>query len=124
MKKTLAAIAFALAAMGAAPLNLSTDVDMGGPPQTVVFLERTFEKGQASGLHIHHGVEMNVVVEGELRVTVQGQAPRVMRAGDSITIPRETPHEAVNTGDGPARVIITYVVDKGRPLKDPWPPAP
>ncbi|MBV9992582.1 MAG: cupin domain-containing protein [Alphaproteobacteria bacterium] len=46
-----------------------------------------------------------------------------MRAGDSIAIPRETPHEAVNTGTAPAKVIVTYVVDKGRPLKDPWPAA-
>lgn len=111
--------AFALAAA----LNLSTDVDMSGPPQTVVFVERDFAPGQSSGLHIHHGIEMNVVVEGEVRVTVQGQPPRLMKAGDSIAIPRETPHEAVNTGTGPAKVIVTYVIDKGRPIKDPWPPA-
>jgi quercetin dioxygenase-like cupin family protein len=67
---------------------------------------------------------MNVVIAGEVRVTVQGQAPRVMHEGDSITIPREVPHEAVNTGSTPARIIVTYVVDKGRPLKDPVPPAP
>ncbi len=108
--------AFALAAA----LNLATDVDMNGPPQTVVFVERDFAPGQSSGLHIHHGVEMNVVVEGEVKVTLQGQAPRIMHAGDSITIPRETPHEAVNTGTGPAKVIVTYVVDKGRPIREPW----
>lgn len=108
----------------AAALNLTTDVDMSGAPQQVVFLERTFAPGQSSGLHIHHGVEMNVVIAGEVRVTVQGQPPRVMREGDSITIAREVPHEAVNTGTVPARIIITYVVDKGRPLKDPVPPVP
>lgn len=119
--KRLACLAFALASVGAAPVNLTTDIDMSGPPQTVVFLEREFAKGQGSGLHIHHGVEMNVLIEGEVRVTIQGQAPRVMHAGDSITIPREVPHEAVNIGDGPARIVITYVVDKGRPLKETWP---
>jgi len=76
MNKTFAALAFGIAAMGAAPLDLSTDVDMSGPPQTAVFVERDFAPGQSSGLHIHHGVEMNVVVEGEVRVTVQGRAPR------------------------------------------------
>lgn len=120
--KTLAAFAFALASMAAAPVDLSTEIDMRGPPQTVVFLTRAFAPGQGSGLHIHHGVEMNVVIEGELRVTLKGEAPRIMRAGDSIEIPREVPHEAVNIGSGPARIVVTYVVDKDRPLKDAAPP--
>ena len=119
--KRLISLAFALASVAAAPVNLSTDIDMGGAPQTVVFLTREFAPGQSSGLHIHHGVEMNMVIEGELRVTLEGEAPRIMRAGDSIQIPREVPHEAVNTGTGPAKVVITYVVDKGRPLRDAVP---
>jgi quercetin dioxygenase-like cupin family protein len=120
--KSFAAAMFALGNIAAAPLNLETDVDTSHGPQKVVFLERTLAKGQASGMHIHHGVEMNELLEGTVRVTVQGEAPRVMNAGDSILIPRETPHEAVNIGDGPARIVITYVVDKDKPLRDPWPP--
>ncbi|HWA91852.1 MAG TPA: cupin domain-containing protein [Rhizomicrobium sp.] len=112
-----------LVLVAAAPLvNLQSDVDMRGPPQSVYLIERELAKGEDSGLHLHHGVEMNVLVQGTVRVTVQGQAPRVMHEGDSITIPRETPHDAVNIGDGPARIVITYVVDKGRPLKEPVSP--
>lgn len=121
--KRLACMAFALASMAAAPpVNLSTDIDMSGPPQTVVFMERDLAKGQGTGLHIHHGIEMNVLIKGKVRLTIQGQKPRVMHAGDSVSIPREVPHDVVNIGDVPARIILTYVVDKGRPLKDPWPP--
>jgi len=118
------ALILGVVSLGAAPpaVNLTTDVDMAGPAQSVVFLEREFAPGQSSGLHLHHGVEMNVVIQGELRVTLKGEAPRIMRAGDSILIPRETPHEAVNIGTGPAKVVITYVVDKGRPLKEPVAP--
>jgi quercetin dioxygenase-like cupin family protein len=114
----LIALVLAFASVAAASVNLSTDIDMSGPPQTVVFLERQLDKGQSSGLHIHHGVEMNVLIEGEVRVTVGDAPPRDMHPGDSILIPREVPHEAVNTGDGPARIVITYVVDKGRPLRE------
>lgn len=123
MRIAIAAL-FGLLSLGAAPppLDLEQDVDMSGPPQQVVFMERDMAPGQSSGMHIHHGVEMNVLIEGAVRVSVQGQPPRVMHAGDSILIPREVPHEAVNIGDGPARIVITYVVDKGRPLKEPWPP--
>lgn len=120
--KRLAALAFALASVAAAPVNLSTDIDMSGPPQTVVFLERDLAKGQGTGMHIHHGIEMNVLIKGKVRLTIQGRKPRVMHAGDSVSIPREVPHDVVNIGDVPARIVISYVVDKGRPLKEPWPP--
>ena len=32
--------------------------------------------------------------------------------------------QAVNIGTEPAALIIAYVVDQGRPLKEPWPPKP
>ena len=121
----LLALGFALASLGAAPppLNLEQDVDMKGAPQLVLFLERDMARGQTTGLHIHHGVEMNVVLKGTVRLVVQGQAPRILHRGDSAQIPREVPHEATNIGRDTVRLIITYVVDKDRPLKEPWPPA-
>lgn len=114
------ALILAVTALGAAPapLNMTTDIDMSGAPQSVVFLEREFAPGQSSGLHIHHGIEMNMVIAGTLSVTVGDRPPREMHEGDSILIPREVPHVAVNTGTVPAKVVITYVVDRGRPLKE------
>ncbi|HVV65781.1 MAG TPA: cupin domain-containing protein [Rhizomicrobium sp.] len=50
---------------------------------------------------------MNVALAGALRVTLEGQTPRIMQAGDGVMIPSEFPHEAVNIGDGPARIVIT-----------------
>ncbi|HWA03867.1 MAG TPA: cupin domain-containing protein [Rhizomicrobium sp.] len=118
-----AAILLSALSVAAAPLDLETDVDTAHGPQKVVFLERTLEKGQSSGMHIHHGVEMNELLEGTIRLTVGNGAPRIMHEGDSVSIPREVPHEAVNIGDGPARIVITYVVDRDRPLREPWPPS-
>lgn len=126
LARTSSAVLVAVLSLGAAPpppLNLAQDVDMTGAPQQVVFLERDMAPGQTSGLHIHHGVEMNVLLQGTVRLTVQGQAPRVMHRGDSVRIAREVPHEAVNIGRDTVKLIITYVVDKDRPLKEPWPPA-
>ena len=95
---------------------------MKGPPQSVYFLEKDLAKGQSTGLHIHHGIEMNVVLQGTLSVTVGDKAPVIMHRGDSMQIPREVPHVATNIGRDTVRMIVTYVVDTGRPLKEPWPP--
>lgn len=124
MMKLAVCIAFAALSVAAAPLDLETDVPMGGAPQSVVMIEHDFAKGESTGLHIHHGVEMSYVKRGTMRVSIQGQAPFVVHVGGSFHVEREVPHVAVNIGRGEARLIITYVVDKGRPLKEPCPPKP
>jgi quercetin dioxygenase-like cupin family protein len=114
----------ALAAAGAcaaAPAPPQADVAPGGAPQTVIVMRRDFAPGENAGWHIHHGVEMTYVVKGEMRLFVAGQAPRVVRAGDNFQVPRDTPHNAINEGDGPAELIVTYLIDKGGPIKIPAP---
>ncbi|HVV65780.1 MAG TPA: hypothetical protein VHC42_09940 [Rhizomicrobium sp.] len=54
--RTFAAVAFAAPSIAAAPLDMEMDVDAAHGPKKVVFPERTLEQGQASGMHIHHGV--------------------------------------------------------------------
>jgi quercetin dioxygenase-like cupin family protein len=116
-----AGLALALAAspaMAAPPLNLETDVDMAGSPQSVFLVEHDFDKGESSGLHYHHGVELAYVLRGTMRISVAGQAPFVVHPGDSFRVEREVRHEALNIGDTPSALIIAYVVDKGRPVKE------
>lgn len=74
MRIAVAAIT-GLLSLGAAPppLDLEQDVDMSGAPQQVVFMERDMAPGQSSGMHIHHGVEMNVLLDGTVRLTIQGK---------------------------------------------------
>jgi mannose-6-phosphate isomerase-like protein (cupin superfamily) len=53
--------------------------------------------------HLHpHQDEHFVVHEGELTAAIDG-VERVLRAGDTLDVPRGTPHAMWNTGDGPAR---------------------
>lgn len=128
MKKLMACLAFAVLSVAAAPppppLNLQTDVPMGGAAQTVIVTEHDLKKGESTGLHIHHGVEMTYVKHGTVRLSILGQAPVDVPTGGSFKVEREMPHDALNTGDGTAELIITYVVDKGRPLKEPYAPPP
>lgn len=50
-----------------------------------------------------------------------GQAPRVVKAGESFVIPAGTVHDAHNAGNMPTKLIGVYVVEKGKPLATPAP---
>jgi quercetin dioxygenase-like cupin family protein len=71
--------------------------------------------------HTHPGVEMGYVLSGEGTLSVDGQPDRKVKAGDSWAIPGGTPHAAVNTGSKPEKLVVTYVVEKGKPLATPAP---
>jgi len=53
--------------------------------------------------HVHpHQDERFEVLEGELTVQV-GRKTRVLREGETVEVPRRTPHRMWNAGDRPAR---------------------
>jgi len=62
--------------------------------------------------HFHHGEEVIYVLEGELEYQIDGQSPRKVRAGEALTVPRETIHAV--KGDGAE--LATFFVDKDKPL--------
>ena len=73
------------------------------------------------GKHTHPGAEAGYVLEGELTLLVDGQPPLALKAGDSFKIPTvATPHDA-KSGPNGAKVLATYVVEKGKPLASPAP---
>ena len=80
-----------------------------------------FPTGVSSGRHSHPGEEIGYVLEGTLKVEQDGKPAMTLEAGKTFLIPAGTIHNATNTGSGPARVLATYVVEKGKPLATPAP---
>ena len=72
------------------------------------------------GRHSHPGPESGYVLEGELTLLVDGQPPLPLKAGQSYHVPAGTIHDA-KTGAAGAKVLATYVVEKGKPLVTPAP---
>ncbi len=72
------------------------------------------------GRHTHTGPESGYVLEGEAVLMIDGQPDRTLRAGDSYQIPAGAIHDA-KSGPKGAKVIATYVVEKGKPLASPAP---
>jgi quercetin dioxygenase-like cupin family protein len=97
------------------------EIPAGGLPQTVMTATRDFLPGQTAGRHIHHGVEMAIVIRGDLQLMVDGAAPVIYHAGQSFLVPREVPHDVKNVGTTPVTLAITYVIDKGTPARVPVP---
>jgi quercetin dioxygenase-like cupin family protein len=75
--------------------------------------------GMAAGKHTHPGEEIGYVLEGSFTLLVEGKPPLTVKAGDSFFVPAGTVHDGKNEGPGMAKVLATYVVEKGKPLASP-----
>jgi quercetin dioxygenase-like cupin family protein len=67
------------------------------------------------GRHTHPGPESGYLIEGSLELLIDGESPRLLKAGESYKVPSRTVHDA-KTGSEGAKVIATYVVEKGQPI--------
>ena len=76
--------------------------------------------GGAAGRHSHPGIETGYVMEGELTLLIDGQPPKVLKAGESYQIPAGVIHDA-KAVDKPFKVLAIYIVDKTKPLATPAP---
>ena len=72
------------------------------------------------GRHTHPGPESGYMLEGEMVLIVEGQPDKPVRTGESYQIPSGAVHDARSGRQG-AKVIPTYVVEKGKPLASPAP---
>ena len=89
--------------------------DVPGTTYETVIGIAEISPGVAIGRHIHPGPESGYVLSGSFDLLIEGEAPRSLKAGDSYKVPPRTVHDARAGSDG-AKVIATYVVEKGQPL--------
>lgn len=77
--------------------------------------------GNCAGRHTHPGLETSYVIDGAVLLKVAGQPDRVLKAGDSFSIPPNTPHDACAVPGAVFKIIGIYVTEKGKPLATPAP---
>ncbi|QJR14705.1 cupin domain-containing protein [Usitatibacter palustris] len=92
--------------------------DIEGGKEVIVGLAE-IAPGASAGRHTHFGPETGYVIEGTSLLEIDGEPPRTLKAGDSYYIPAGKIHDAKAVGDKPAKVIATYIVEKGKPLATP-----
>jgi quercetin dioxygenase-like cupin family protein len=70
--------------------------------------------------HTHPGPEADYVLEGDLTLMVEGQPPKELKVGDSFNVSAGTVHAARSGANG-AKILVVYIVEKGKPLASPAP---
>ena len=96
--------------------------DVSVPGREAVVARVEVSPGTYAGRHTHPGDEISYVLEGEAELLIDGQPPRIVKAGESFVIPAGVIHDAHNATDKPIRLVGVYVVEKGKPLATPAPP--
>jgi quercetin dioxygenase-like cupin family protein len=99
--------------------KILSQADGPAPGYVTLLVEATIEAGVAVARHTHPGIESAYVLEGGFELPVQGQPTRTIEAGDGFQIPPETPHAGGKPGVARTRVLVTYVLEKGKPLASP-----
>jgi quercetin dioxygenase-like cupin family protein len=129
--KRLHSAVIALALAGAAGLlyaqasgitrTLVGRADVSVPGREAVVARVEVAPGSKAGRHTHPGDEISYVIEGEAELLIDGQPPRLVKAGESFVIPAGVVHDAHNASDKPIKLVGVYVVEKGKPLASPAP---
>lgn len=66
------------------------------------------------------GPEVCYVLEGEITYVAKGQAPRIIKAGESYQIPTGEIHYS-KAGPKGAKILATWVLEKDKPFAIPVP---
>jgi quercetin dioxygenase-like cupin family protein len=119
---TIAAVAYSQAQQPPANNNVTVyhTTPLEKDPSRVVRLQTvTIPARGGNEFHRHNGDQWSAVQEGEVTFTIKGQAPRVLKAGEGVYIPRGTVHRNQNMTDKPARSIELNIMDKDAPVTVP-----
>lgn len=103
-------------AQGVERKTLST-IDYPGEGKISILQTLAAPAGTVIGRHTHPGIESSVVTEGELELDVVGIGTKVYVAGEGFQVPAGVVHGGKVLKA--ARLAITYVVEKDKPLATP-----
>jgi quercetin dioxygenase-like cupin family protein len=107
------------AATGGVTRKILSQTDGPTPGYVTLLVEAEIEAGVAVGRHTHPGIESAYVLEGGFELPIEGQPTRMLKPGDGFQVPAATPHAGGKPGTAKTRVLITYVLEKGKPIASP-----
>jgi quercetin dioxygenase-like cupin family protein len=86
------------------------------PGQELLIFASTWQPGYRLPLHMHpDGHEVTYVIEGEQTFEVEGKEV-VVKAGEALYTPPNTPHFGRNATDRISRTLVVRIKDKNKPI--------
>jgi quercetin dioxygenase-like cupin family protein len=118
-------IATEASAQGAPPSTsgltrkLLTQMDGPSPGYVTMIMEVEIDANTTVARHTHPGIESSFLVEGSIELPVEGQPTRTYTAGEAFQVPPNTPHAGGKASPTKTKLLINYIVEKGKPLASP-----
>jgi len=95
---------------------LQTDLN-NLPGQEIIVFASTWQPGFRLPLHMHpNGHEITYVVEGEQAFEIEGIGTKIVKAGEAIYTPPNTPHFGRNATDKISKTVVIRIKDKDKPI--------
>jgi quercetin dioxygenase-like cupin family protein len=94
-------------------------IELPGANYEVITAMVEIAPGFKAGRHFHPGIVDFQVLDGEFWLAPDGQPEKTYKAGESHEIPMKAIHNEGSVGTGWAKLVVTYVVEKGQPLVNP-----
>lgn len=88
------------------------------PGHQTVFVRVDLAPNVQTGRHTHPGPVAAYVMYGSIEVFIDGEPPRLFRAGESFMMPAGVVHDERTAATG-AKVIASFLVPEGAPLAVP-----
>jgi quercetin dioxygenase-like cupin family protein len=117
----LAAMLAAVAAQAPAPFKRTVlqQGDLSAPGREAVMAVAEIQPAAAAGRHTHPGEEIAYVLAGPIVLEIDGKPAKTYQTGEVFMIAPGTIHNAKNPGTAVAKVLSTYVIEKGKPVATP-----
>jgi quercetin dioxygenase-like cupin family protein len=90
--------------------------DMTIPGREAVMAQVELPPGASEGKHTHPAEVYGFVQEGTVTLEVDGQPTKAFKAGDVFSIGPGLVHQGHNKGSAPAKLLVVFVAEKGKPL--------
>lgn len=95
--------------------------DLAAPGREAVMAMAEIQPAAAAGRHTHPGEEIAYVLNGPVVIEIDGTPSKTYQTGEVFMIPPNTIHNARNTGSAVAKIVSTYIIEKGKPVATPVP---
>jgi quercetin dioxygenase-like cupin family protein len=87
------------------------------PGQEALIFSSVWQPGFRLPLHMHpEGHEFTVVIEGEQTFEIEGVGQKIVKAGEVLYTPPNTPHYGRNATDRVSKTIVVRIKAKDQPI--------